>query len=82
MVLGRGAWVAESVKCLTLDFGSDHDHEIQFHTENHSRCGGCLGLPLPLPLPTPSLSLSKERKKEGKKERKKEGRKKEEKSKK
>ena len=21
----RGAWVAQSVKCLTLDFGSDHD---------------------------------------------------------
>ena len=28
----RGAWVAQSVECLTLDFGSGHDlmvHEIE-----------------------------------------------------
>ena len=24
-VILRGAWVAQLVKCLTLDFGSDHD---------------------------------------------------------
>ena len=24
----RGAWVAQSVKCLTLDFNSDHDLRV------------------------------------------------------
>ena len=32
----RGAWGAQSIKHLTLDFGSGHDptvHEIELHTE-------------------------------------------------
>ena len=27
-IVGRGAWVAQSVKCLTLDLGSGHDLRV------------------------------------------------------
>ena len=50
----RGAWVAQSVKCLTLGFGSGHGCEME------SRVGAwiglcaqpsvCLSFSLPLPL--------------------------------
>ena len=35
----RGAWVAQSVEHLNLDFGSGHDPSAQ--------CGACLGFPPP-----------------------------------
>ena len=41
----RGTWVAQSVKCPTLDFPSGHD----LHT-GHGACN-IHSLPLPLPLP-------------------------------
>ena len=61
-----GAWAAQLVKRLTLDFGSGHDLTVR-ETEPH--IGLCvdsaepawdaLYLPLSLPLPcSPSLSLS------------------------
>lgn len=67
-LLDRGHWVAHLVKCLPLDFGSDHDHqghEIEPCIGLSAKCGGYLSFSLPLPhsLPAPacsqSLSLSK-----------------------
>ena len=64
----KGAWVAQSVECLTLDFGSDHDpqsHEIEPHIELHAKhrvhLRSSLFLPLPLLIHTGSLSLKKEK---------------------
>ena len=53
--VSRGAWVAQSVKRLTLDFGSSHDLTV-CEFEPHVRLG-ILSLSLSLPLPC-SLSLS------------------------
>ena len=50
----RGAWVAQSVKCPTLDFGSSHDltvHEIKPHV------GLCTDRGKPAWDSIPSLSL-------------------------
>ena len=64
----RAAWVAQLVKCLTLDFGSGHDDLTVFEFEPHIGVPRCqeriLCLPLSLPLPclisrSLSLSLSK-----------------------
>ena len=58
MIASRGTWVAQSVKCQTLDFGSGHDltvHEfkscIGLHTDSTEPAWDSLSLPLPLPLP-------------------------------
>ena len=45
-----GTWVAQSVKCLTLDFDSDSDLRVV-------RWSPTLGSALPLPLPHLSLLL-------------------------
>ena len=60
-----GAWVSQSVKHLTLDFGSGHDLMVR---EFEPRIGLCtdsmepawdsLSLPLSLPLPMLVLALS------------------------
>ena len=55
----RGAWVVQSIKCPTLDFGSDHDLmicDIDSHVGLCTECGAHLGFSLSLSL---SLSLSK-----------------------
>ena len=52
--------MAQSVKCLTLDFGSGHDLMVQAPRQALCRqCGACLGFSLSAP-PLLSLSLSKE----------------------
>ena len=48
----RSAWVAQPVKCPTLDFGSGS--EIEPHAGLCARHGGCLGFSLSLPPPPPS----------------------------
>ena len=61
-----GTWVAQSVKCLTLDFGSGHDltvHEIKpcigLCTDSPEPAWDSLSLSLPLPhLCALSLSVS------------------------
>ena len=60
----RGPWVAQSVKCPTIDFGSGHDltvHEFEHHTGLHSDSAepawDSVSLPLCLPHPC-SLSVS------------------------
>ena len=61
----RGAWVAQSVKRLTLDFGSGHDLTVRGFKPCMGLCAdsaeACLGFSLSLSLcssPTHSLSLS------------------------
>ena len=61
----RGAWVAQSVKCLTLDFSSDHDltgHEIELLiglcTDSLKPAWDSISPSLSAP-PTPMHSLSK-----------------------
>ena len=51
---GRDAWVAQSVMCLTLDFGSSHDlivpgmkHYVRFDTDSTEPAWDSLSLPLP-----------------------------------
>ena len=75
-----GAWVAQSVKHLTLDFGSGHDlRVVRFSPELGSRLTPrwawsllkILSLPLLLPLPparvhTHSLSLKKKKESQSK----------------
>ena len=60
-----GAWVAQSLKHLTLDFGSDHDlmvHKIKPHirrsADSVEAASDSLSPSLSLPLPRSSLSLS------------------------
>ena len=63
----RGAWVAQSVGCLTLDFGSGHDLTVCAFESHISLCTQCLGFFLSLSLSAPpvlSLSLSLEINKE------------------
>ena len=62
---GPGAWVAQSVKYLTLGFSSGHDLMVLWvralHRALHWQRGVCLGFshPLSLPLPcSPCLCLS------------------------
>ena len=65
-----GAWVAQSVKHLTLDFGSGHDltvHELEPHiglwVDSVGAAWDYLSLPLSLPLPCScSVSLHLENK--------------------
>ena len=69
MATSKGAWVAQSVKCPTLDFGSGHNlmvHEIQPCVSSALIAWSLLGilsLPFYLPFPlsrslSPCLSLS------------------------
>ena len=57
-----GAWVSQSVKHLTPDFGSGHDltvRELEPCVQLCTECGACLGFCLPFSLSLPcSLSLS------------------------
>ena len=60
----RGDWVAQSVKRLTLDFGSGHDPGVKGSALGSALTAGSLlgipSLPLSLSLPLPHLrSLSK-----------------------
>jgi len=64
----RGAWVAQLVKCPTLDFSSGHDLRV---VGSSPTSDSALGVeldwdsfsPLPLPLPTYALFLFKKKKK-------------------
>ena len=51
--LSRGAWVAQSVKHLTLDFGLGHD--LRVVGSSHPERGASLRFSLPLPLHCSSL---------------------------
>ena len=62
----RAAWVAQSVKCLTLDCSSGHDlmvHEFEPHVSGSvlivQSLREILSCPLSLPLPLAYLSVSK-----------------------
>ena len=48
----RGAWVAQSVECLNLDFSSGHDPRVigLSHVGLCAECGVCLGFSLSLKL--------------------------------
>ena len=69
MDTGRGAWVAQSIKHQTLDFGSGHDlmvHEVKLHVrlcpDSMEPAWDCLSPSLSSPLllaHTFSLALSK-----------------------
>jgi len=51
-----GVWVVQSIKCLTLDFGSwSQDFKIEPHIGLHTGHGACLRFCLPHPLPLPHL---------------------------
>ena len=67
MIIIRGAWVAQEVEPLTLDFGSGHDpkgHGIEPRVGFHAECGVCLIFLISLPLPlSPAHVLSKKKKK-------------------
>ena len=64
----RGTWVAQAVKCLTLDFGSGHgvmvqetEPDIGLHTDSTESAWDSLFLPIslcPSPAPTHILSIS------------------------
>ena len=58
----KGTWVAQSVKCLSLDFGSGHDFMVHDIEPQDGLCvdsgGACLRFSLPLSLPSPTHSLS------------------------
>lgn len=54
----RGAWMAQSLKSPTLDFGSSRDRTglaIKPHVGLHIECGACLRFFLLRPLPLPTL---------------------------
>ena len=64
-----GTWVAQSVKCVTLDFGSGHDLTVSefeprfgLHTDSGEHAWDSLSLFLcPSPACALSLSLSKKK---------------------
>ena len=66
ILIYRGAWVAHSVKCPTLDFSSGHDLTVREFEPHVGLCAdstvvGILSLPFSLPLPcslSHTLSLS------------------------
>ena len=47
-----GAWVGQSVKCPTLDFGAGHD--LMVVRASHTECGTCWGF-CPSPPSAPPL---------------------------
>ena len=64
MLSSRGAWVAQSVECLTLDFSSGYDLavwamelRIELCTDDAEAAWDSLCLPLSLPLAACALSL-------------------------
>ena len=63
-ISGRGVWVAQSIKCLTLDFGSGHDLTVcgfwpcvGLYANSAKPAWDSLSLSLSVP-PSPPLMLS------------------------